>query len=59
MNVPISKTNAIDLSTTDGTTLLSPSAFYDYDNIFNKFTITEIDADYLSSGLQISRSSKK
>lgn len=58
-NVPVDQSNMIDLSTTDGTTLMSPSAFYDYDNVYNRATISEIDADYLTTGLQIARSSKK
>ena len=38
--------------------LLSPSCWYDYNNINNKFVICEIDPDYLKTGITIANSSK-
>lgn len=32
--------------------------WYDYNNVYNKFVISEIDADYLDKGIQLAKSSK-
>ena len=36
----------------------SPAIWYDLNNINNDFVISEIDADYLDSGIKFSYSSK-
>ena len=55
-NCPINNSLAIDLS--DSETLLDAAAWYDYNNKNNNFVISEIDADYLSKGIRIAKSSK-
>jgi len=58
-NVPISNSNAIDLnSSLDTDTLASPESWYDPNNVNNKFVISEIDSDYLSRGITLTRASK-
>jgi hypothetical protein len=41
-------------------TLASPRIWYDYNNVNNKFVISEIDVDYLNknNGIRIAKSSK-
>ena len=36
----------------------SPEAFYDKNNIANKFVISEIESSYLSTGITLTKSSK-
>lgn len=48
--------NLIDLGS--DAKLSTPSAWYDYNNINNKFVISELDAKYLSQGITLSLSSK-
>ena len=50
---------AIDQNTDSKENLASPKFWYDYNNINNKFVISEIDADYLDTGIQIANSSKR
>ena len=50
---------AIDQNTNLKENLASPKFWYDYNNINNKFVISEIDADYLDTGIQIANSSKR
>jgi len=62
-NCQIDNSSAIDLNTTkrDGKyieTLKSPIAWFDYNNVNNKFVISEIDADYLEHGITLTRSSR-
>lgn len=58
-NVPIENNKAIELNpyvTKDN--LLNPRSFFDSNNVNNKFTISEIDADYLDTGITLTKSSK-
>lgn len=58
-NIIPNKTTAIDLnSLVDSETMSSPEAFYDKNNIANKFVISEIDSSYLSTGITLTKSSK-
>jgi hypothetical protein len=58
-NVPINSDNAIELNQLIADdTLASPLTWYDANNVNNKFVISEIDADYLSTGITLSRASK-
>lgn len=58
-NTPIDNDNAIDLNDNIEThTLASPESWYDPNNTANKFVISEIDADYLSTGITLTKSSK-
>lgn len=62
-NCPIENDRAIDLSAErnaedDTETLEAARTWYDTNNINNKFVISEIDADYLDTGIQIAKSSK-
>ena len=58
-NVPIQRSNEIDLNlavTED--TLSNPLAWYDPNNINRKFVISEIDADYLATGITLTKTSR-
>ena len=58
-NIIPNKTTAIDLnSLVESETMSSPEAFYDKNNIANKFVISEIDSSYLSTGITLTKSSK-
>jgi len=62
-NCLVDSSSAIDLNTallgTDDAELLSsPETWFDYNNINNKFVIAEIDADYLDTGVRITKASK-
>ena len=58
-NIIPNKTTAIDLnSLVAEETMSSPEAFYDKNNIANKFVISEIDSSYLSTGITLTKSSK-
>ena len=58
-NIIPNKTTAIDLnSLVDEETMSSPEAFYDKNNIANKFVISEIESSYLSTGITLTKSSK-
>lgn len=58
-NVPITNTNSIDLNPLIETeTLSSPHSWYDPNNVNRKFVISEIDADYLSTGITLTKSSR-
>ena len=58
-NIIPNKTTAIDLnSLVDEETMSSPEAFYDKNNVANKFVISEIDSSYLSTGITLTKSSK-
>jgi len=55
----LDSSNQIDLNSNDDTvTLKSALSWYDYNNINNKFVISELDADYLSKGITLTLSSK-
>lgn len=58
-NVIPNKTTAIDLnSLIDDEKMSSAEAFYDKNNLANKFVISEIDSTYLSTGITLTKSSK-
>ena len=58
-NAPISNENAIDLNKSiESETLLSPEAWYDPNNVNNKFVVSEIDADYLTTGITLTKASR-
>ena len=58
-NIPVDNSNAIDLNPYIKTdTLASPENWYDANNMANKFVVSEIDADYLDTGLTLSKSSR-
>lgn len=54
----IDNSNAIDFNLSADENLKTPTIWYDYNNINNKFVISEIDADYMKNGIQIARTSK-
>lgn len=51
--------NKARLTSGEAETLATPNVWYDADNECNKFVISEIDATYLDTGIQLTRSSKK
>ena len=58
-NVPIQRSNEIDLNPNVADDLLSsPLAWYDPNNVNRKFVISEIDADYLSTGITLTKGSR-
>lgn len=59
-NVPVEANIAIDFNESEDklNTLMNPAINYDVNNINNNFVISKIDINYLTSGLQIARSSK-
>lgn len=59
-NVPIETSVAVDFHESDSklNTLMNPAVNYDINNINNNFVISKLDVNYLTSGLQIARSSK-
>lgn len=58
-NCPIDTELQLNINTGAGETLRSPNSWYDINNLNNKFVISEIDANYLTTGIQIENSSKK
>lgn len=61
---PVENDTALDLhlarySLDDSETLEAPRIWYDSNNVNNKFVISEIDADWLDTGIQITKSSKR
>jgi hypothetical protein len=58
-NVPIQRSNEIDLNAAVADDLLSsPLSWYDPNNVNRKFVISEIDADYLSTGITLTKASR-
>lgn len=58
-NIPIQGSNDIDLNAAVETDLLSsPLAWYDPNNANRKFVISEIDADYLPTGITLTKASR-
>ena len=59
-NAVINNESALDLNTSDDTDTLkdNPLNWYNYNNINNKFVISEIDADYLKDHIVIAKNSK-
>lgn len=54
----LESSKTININTDLDENLLSPSCWYDYNNINNKFVICEIDPDSLKTGITIANSSK-
>ena len=58
-NAPIDNENAIDLNNNlVNETLLTPEAWYDPNNVNNKFVVSEISADDLLTGITLSKASR-
>ena len=58
-NAPMNNETLIDLNPEDPSdTLADPRAWYLYNNVNNKFVGSEIDANYLTTGIAIAKSSK-
>lgn len=57
-NSPTDNSKLIDINTKAGDSLKSASSWYDYNNVVNKFVISEIDADVLDTHIQLTKSSK-
>lgn len=58
-NVPIQRANEIDLNAAVAEDKLSsPLSWYDPNNVNRKFVISEIDADYLATGITLTKSSR-
>ena len=58
-NAVLDNSNIIDLNeNNDDETLSNPYTWYDYNNVNNKFVISEISADDLETGITIAKSSK-
>lgn len=58
-NVPIQYSNEIDLNPAVAEDKLSsPLAWYDPNNVNRKFVISEIDADYLTTGITLTKASR-
>lgn len=58
-NAPIDNENAIDLNNhLANETLLTPEAWYDPNNVNNKFVVSEISADDLLTGITLSKASR-
>lgn len=62
-NCPVKSSAMIDINyikdSERSETLASPKAWLDYNNVYNKFVVEELDADALNTGIIISSSSKK
>jgi hypothetical protein len=58
-NLPIQRSAEIDLNTAIEDDLLSsPLTWYDPNNVNRKFVISEVDADYLATGITLTKSSR-
>jgi hypothetical protein len=58
-NIPIQRANEIDLNAAIKDDLLSsPLSWYDPNNVNRKFVISEVDADYLSTGITLTKASR-
>ena len=58
-NALMNNETALDLNANDpNDTLENPLNWYNYNNMNNKFVISEINADYLNTGITIARNSK-
>lgn len=58
-NIPIQRANEIDINTyIEDEKLSSPLIWYDPNNVNRKFVISEIDADYLSTGITLTKASR-
>ena len=58
-NIPIQKSSEIELNASITDDLLSsPLTWYDINNVNKKFVISEIDADYLTTGITLTKASR-
>lgn len=58
-NIPIQRASEIDLNASIEDDLLSsPLTWYDPNNVNRKFVISEIDADYLTTGIKLTKASR-
>jgi hypothetical protein len=58
-NIPIQRHSEIDLNNyIEEEKLSSPISWYDKNNVNRKFVISEIDADYLSTGITLTKTSR-
>lgn len=58
-NIPIQRANEIDLNANiQDEKLSSPLTWYDPNNVNRKFVISEIDADYLTTGITLTKASR-
>ena len=58
-NLPVARTTEIDLNPAMSDDLLSsPLTWYDTNNLNKKFVISEIDADYLTTGITLTKTSR-
>jgi hypothetical protein len=58
-NIPIQRSNEIDLNPAiESDKLSSPLAWYDSNNVNRKFVISEVDADYLTTGITLTKASR-
>ena len=53
--------NSIKLNINEaaGETMQTEKIWYDYNNVNNKFVVSEIDSDYLDTGITLARTSTK
>lgn len=58
-NALLDDSRKIDLNEAAGETLSTEAAWYDYNNAANKFVISEIDSNYLDTGITLAKSSSK
>ena len=55
----IDNSNAIELNPLiSDDTMANPYTWYDPNNLANKFVVSEIDADYLPTGITLTKASK-
>ena len=58
-NVPIQRSNEIDLNAAIDTELLSsPLTWYDPNNVNRKFVVSEIESNYLATGITLTKASR-
>lgn len=57
-NNAVASSEMININADLGESLLSPSCWYDPNNVNNKFVVCEIDPDYIKTGITIANSSK-
>jgi hypothetical protein len=58
-NIPIQRSNEIDLNPAIAEDKLSsPLSWYDPNNVNRKFVISEVDADYLTTGITLTKASR-
>lgn len=58
-NAIIDNSTRLDLNINAGETMQTERIWYDYNNVNNKFVVSEIDSDYLDTGITLARTSSK